>query len=124
VRDLNRSTAHARAACERLRAEGFEWIEANDAESVYRLGAPWRAGDAAGGRWWCNFTPVERRWRWACPRAGRWREALNTDAAVYGGGQPRQSGRGEAEGRARHGQPQSADVTLPPLVDADLPAGS
>ena len=34
----------------------------------------------------CNFTPVVRHgYRIGLPRSGRWREALNTDAAIYGG---------------------------------------
>ena len=34
----------------------------------------------------CNFTPVVRHgWRVGVPRAGRWRERLNTDSAHYGG---------------------------------------
>jgi hypothetical protein len=34
----------------------------------------------------CNFTPSSAPgYGWACRAAGPWREALNTDAAIYGG---------------------------------------
>ncbi len=63
----------------------------------------------------CNFTPVERRYTLGMPQAGRWREAINSDAETYGG-----SGRGnlggiEAAAEPLNGQPARADVTLPPL---------
>jgi 1,4-alpha-glucan branching enzyme len=65
---------------------GFQWIEADDAaNSVYA----WIGGaDRRIPTWsWCA---TSRRWsdrdtRSACPPAGPWREALNTDAAIYGG---------------------------------------
>jgi 1,4-alpha-glucan branching enzyme len=34
----------------------------------------------------CNFTPVvSRDYRIGVPRAGRWRELLNSDSSIYGG---------------------------------------
>ena len=66
--------------------EGFRWIEADDqAQSVFsfvRYGAP---GEVAA---LCvlNATPVVREnYRLGVPREGRWREAINTDSAIYGG---------------------------------------
>ena len=49
------------------------------------------------------------------PAGGRWREALNTDAGIYGGGDRGNMGAVMAEDVAWHGQAQSAAVTLPPL---------
>ncbi|SFS20925.1 1,4-alpha-glucan branching protein GlgB [Yoonia litorea] len=95
---------------------GFQWIEADDADrSVYtwiRRGGP----DDPNVVTVCNFTPVERSaYRLGLPVAGRWREALNTDAKAYGGG-----GRSNAKGvlaRAEpyQGQAAQAEVYLPPL---------
>jgi 1,4-alpha-glucan branching enzyme len=116
VRDLNtlyraQPALHVKD-CE---PDGFQWIEANAAdESVFawvRHGGPADAPVAV----LTNFTPVERRWRCGLPRPGRWREALNTDAAIYGGGDRGNMGGVTADGPGWHGQPQSADVTIPPL---------
>ncbi len=96
--------------------DGFQWIEANDAaNSIYawvRRGGP----DDPEAVVICNFTPVERPgWKVGMPRPGRWREALNTDAGVYGGGNRGNMGAIEAGGEGWHGQPHSASLTLPPL---------
>ncbi|MNT14046.1 1,4-alpha-glucan branching enzyme GlgB [compost metagenome] len=63
-----------------------------------------------------NFTPVARHdYRIGVPRAGRWAELLNTDAAYYGGsGQGNQGGASTGDMPA-HGQPQALSLTLPPL---------
>ncbi|MDG4648888.1 1,4-alpha-glucan branching protein GlgB [Roseibacterium sp. SDUM158017] len=95
---------------------GFQWIEADDAErSVYawlRRGGP----DDPNAVVICNFTPVERRgYRVGLPAAGRWREALNTDAGIYGGGGRGNMGAVDAAGPAHHGQASSAELTLPPF---------
>ena len=64
-----------------------------------------------------NFTPVPREgYRLGLPRAGRWREILNTDAAAYGGSNAGNAGGVEACGPPSHGLPQSAEFRLPPLA--------
>ena len=47
--------------------------------------------------------------------AGRWREVLNTDAAVYGGSGVGNMGAIEAIAEPWHGEPASAVITVPPL---------
>jgi 1,4-alpha-glucan branching enzyme len=49
------------------------------------------------------------------PRAGRWREIVNTDAFGYGGSGVGNLGAVEAVPEPCHGQPASAVMTLPPL---------
>jgi 1,4-alpha-glucan branching enzyme len=49
------------------------------------------------------------------PQGGAWAEALNTDAALYGGGNRGNLGAVQAHEAARSGQPYSAEITLPPL---------
>ena len=63
-----------------------------------------------------NFSggPHER-YRLGLPQAGRWRELVNTDAAVYGGSGVGNLGVIEAASEPWHGQPASAVLTLPPL---------
>jgi 1,4-alpha-glucan branching enzyme len=117
VRDLNtlyRGTPalHVKDA----EPEGFQWIEADDAaQSVYswiRRGGP----DDPNAVVVCNFTPVERpAYRLGLPLPGRWREALNTDAGIYGGAGRGNMGGLDARPEPHQGQAASAEVYLPPL---------
>ena len=117
VRDLNTLYRAAPSLhvkdCE---SSGFQWIEGGATDvSVFawaRFGEP----DDAPAVVISNFTPVERTaWRCGFPRGGRWREALNTDAGVYGGANRGNLGGVHAEKTDWHGQPFSAEITLPPL---------
>ena len=64
----------------------------------------------------CNFSPVPRQgYRIGLPRAGRWRELVNTDSELYGGSGVGNMGGVTAEEKPWHDQPYSAEVTLPPL---------
>jgi 1,4-alpha-glucan branching enzyme len=64
-----------------------------------------------------NFTPVPRyRYRVGLPRAGRWREILNSDSNVYGGSGVGNFGEIRADGVPWHGQPASAEIIVPPLA--------
>jgi 1,4-alpha-glucan branching enzyme len=118
VRDLNRlyrdlPALHARD-CE---AEGFRWLVVDDRlQSVVawlRLGAP----DDPPVVVVCNFTPVPRHgYRVGVPAVGRWREVLNTDAVIYGGGGVGNLGAVEAGMVPAHGQPASMTLVLPPLA--------
>ena len=116
VRDLNhlyRDTAALHL--NDTRPEGFEWIESNDAAaSVYawvRKGAP----DDPMVVVVINLTPVERHYRIGLPAGGQWSEVLNTDAAIYGGGNRGNPGGVAAENVPWNGRTQSALVTLAPL---------
>ena len=62
------------------------------------------------------MTPVERRIRLGLPSAGKWAEILNTDAAIYGGGNRGNMGGLVTEPEAWNGMAQSALVTIPPLA--------
>ncbi len=116
VRDLNRLYRDTPALhVNDTRAEGFEWIESNDAgASVYAWARKGRAGDPMVVAV-VNLTPVERSYRLGLPEAGHWDEILNSDAALYGGGNRGNLGGVTAEAVAWHGRAQSALVTLPPL---------
>jgi len=96
---------------------GFEWIDCGDADSsVVSL---IRKGKSTSTIILviCNFTPVPRQgYRLGAPRGGYWREALNSDAAAYGGGNMGNSGGAEAAPVALHGRPYSLTITLPPLA--------
>ncbi len=109
--------------------EGFGWIDANDAQgntlSFLRLAAtPGTAGVGLATQGdtshtvacIANFSAVPHvDYRVGLPHAGRWREILNTDAAVYGGSGVGNMGSIQAEATPWHGRPASALITLPPM---------
>ncbi|MFN3526887.1 MAG: alpha amylase C-terminal domain-containing protein, partial [Paracoccus sp. (in: a-proteobacteria)] len=124
VRDLNHLYRGTPALHRRdCTPDGFQWITSDPAQSVLawvRYGEP---GDAPAVVV-CNFTPVPRPgFRVGVPQAGHWREALNTDATVYGGSGLGNLGGVEADGGAQDGQPASMAITLPPLSVVIFTAG-
>ena len=94
--------------------KGFEWIDCHDApQSV--LSYLRRAGDEFAVVI-LNFTPVPRpNYRIGLPHAGKWREVLNSDAGIYGGGNQGNLGGVTAGNHPCHGQQHSAEFYLPPL---------
>jgi 1,4-alpha-glucan branching enzyme len=117
VRDLNGLYADEPALWEvDFSHTGFLWLEPNDA-GANCLAFARRSAD--GARWvvcLANLSPVPREgYRIGLPEAGRWVEALNTDSTFYGGSGVGNLGAVVADGRPWHDQPQSAEVTLPPL---------
>ena len=118
VRDLNQLYTNERSLFGRdCEAQGFRWIAADDAaQSVFAFLRYGEFGDPPIAVI-CNFTPVPREgYRIGLPIAGRWREAINTDAEVYGGSNLGNSGRVTATEAPMHGLPASASLTLPPLA--------
>jgi 1,4-alpha-glucan branching enzyme len=117
VKDLNRLHRDEPALHQRdFSPEGFEWIDASDAESsvvsfLRRGASPDEAVLVVG-----NFTPVPRtNYRVGVPYAGYWREILNTDAKEYGGSGWGNSGGVDAVPVPQHGRQNSVVLTLPPL---------
>jgi 1,4-alpha-glucan branching enzyme len=116
VGDLNRAYRSEPALWERdFDPGGFRWLEARDAASNVLAFARF-SGD--GGRALvcvCNFSDARRdHYRVGLPSGGGWREALNTDAAAYGGSGAA-VGAVMAEEHAWHEQTWSAELTLAPL---------
>jgi 1,4-alpha-glucan branching enzyme len=121
VRDLNRLYREEPALWEvDSDPSGFWWLEPNDADRNVIAFA--RAGSGSSGEtrlvvFAANFSPVPReRYRLGLPRACRWREQLNSDSTFYGGSDHGNLGVVEPEPIPWHGQPVSAEVTLPPLA--------
>jgi 1,4-alpha-glucan branching enzyme len=117
VRDLNRlyrdSPALYRGDTDR---DGFQWID-------------WQDGDCSVLSWIrccdegkllvcvCNFTPIVRHnYPVGVPRAGRYREVFNSDAAVYGGSGVHQGGEVHTRPEQMHGREYALRLTLPPLA--------
>jgi 1,4-alpha-glucan branching enzyme len=117
VRELNAAYRSLPALWQRdFDGGGFSWLEANDAAS--NVFAFVRRGDDDGISvvCVCNLSPIVRpRYRVGLPLGGAWAERINTDDRAFGG-----SGVGNravtAEPQPWHGQPQSAELTLPPLA--------
>lgn len=97
--------------------KGFEWIDCHDAQqSVISFLRKGEDGELMAVV--VNLTPVPRHgYRIGVPTGGRYREVLNTDAAIYGG-----SGTGngpaplETEVLPWMNRPHSLVLTLPPLA--------
>jgi 1,4-alpha-glucan branching enzyme len=97
-------------------ARGFYWIDCADRESSVLSFV--RRDPEGPGEFVVilNLTPVPRRqYRVGLPRGGEWREVLNSDAKIYGGGGMGNAGRVIAEDYPCHSQPSSVKFTLPPL---------
>ncbi|MDP9292943.1 MAG: 1,4-alpha-glucan branching protein GlgB [Actinomycetota bacterium] len=117
VRDLNRAYRSEPALWEvDFEPEGFYWIEPNDAESNVVAFARTSRGAERVLVFAGNLSPIPRGpYRLGLPRAGRWHELVNTDSTFYGGTDTGNLGGIEAEPISWHGQPFSAEITLPPL---------
>jgi 1,4-alpha-glucan branching enzyme len=95
---------------------GFTWLELNDAPANVIAFARFSQGAERTVVCVCNFSPVPRPgYRVGLPRSGRWREALNTDDARYGGSGVVNGEVIEAEEIGWHGQQWSAELQVPPL---------
>ena len=117
VRDLNRlycsEPALHRKDCS---ADGFSWVVGDDnSNSVFAFLRKGGEGDAALLAV-LNMTPVPREgYRVGVPTASAWREILNTDAAVYGGGGMGNGERIGVDAQPAHDMRQSLALRLPPL---------
>jgi 1,4-alpha-glucan branching enzyme len=98
-------------------SRGFEWIDFSDRDQC--IIAFMRRGreDAALAIVVCNFTPVPRMgYRIGVPRAGHYRELINTDSTLYGGSNLGNGGGLDTVAAPCHGRDYSLGVTLPPLA--------
>lgn len=117
VADLNRLYRNEKALYERdFDPAGFAWIDCSDWQqstlALMRRGNNEEDVIIIG----CNFTPVPRHdYRVGAPKAGFWREILNSDAEHYGGSGQGNMGGVEASPLPFHGLPFSLTLTLPPL---------
>jgi 1,4-alpha-glucan branching enzyme len=118
VRDLNRLYQDEPALWQvDSDPSGFWWIEPNDADAnVVAFARQSRNGERVVV-FVANLSPVPREgYRLGLPRSCRWKEAINTDSTFYGGSDVGNLGGVVPEPIPWHGQPVSAEVTLPPLA--------
>jgi 1,4-alpha-glucan branching enzyme len=122
VRDLNALYRATPALYERdCEASGFRWIVGDDQDnSVFAFA---RFGDAPESVVVVisNFTPVPREnYKIGVPLVGFYREAVNTDAALYGGSNMGNLGGLTSQAEPSHGEALSISLTLPPLATVIL----
>jgi 1,4-alpha-glucan branching enzyme len=117
IRDLNSLYCaslqlHARD-CE---GDGFEWLIADDSTNSVFSWMRKSGGEEAAMVTVCNFTPVIREgYEIPLPLAGRWSEAINTDASDYGGSGAGNMGVVVASQGSARGREATLKLTLPPL---------
>ncbi|MFQ5888447.1 MAG: 1,4-alpha-glucan branching protein GlgB [Gemmatimonadota bacterium] len=117
VRELNRLYVAEPSLHELDHAgEGFEWIEAHDADRSVLAFLRWAEGWRDFVLVVCNFTPVAwDRYRVGVPYAGTYEAILNTDDSRYGGSGEYPFLEAEAEEMPSQGRALSLECTLPPL---------
>jgi len=117
IGDLNRLYRSEPALHQQdFQQQGFRWIQADDWQNstyaYYRIARDTNDIVVVA----CNFTPVPREeYRIGVPRPGYYRELINSDAGIYGGGNLGNAGGVYSEPEPCHGHEQSVLVTLPPL---------
>jgi len=96
--------------------EGFYWIDCADSENSTLSFVRQNADGSHPTVVIMNLTPVPRpNYRIGLPRAGKWREVLNSDAGIYGGSNMGNLGGIDAGPHKWHNQENSAELCLPPL---------
>ncbi|WP_337270747.1 1,4-alpha-glucan branching protein GlgB [Oryzifoliimicrobium ureilyticus] len=121
VRDINHVYAHhTELQYSDFHPEGFEWAVADDSEnSVFGM-LRYSQSRSEIMLILSNMTPVVRSgYRVGVPSEGLWREVINSDAEIYGGGGIRIGDR-HSETVASHGRSHSIMLELPPLATVML----
>lgn len=94
--------------------QGFEWVDCHDSEQSVLLFM--RHSEKETVACFFNFTPLPREnYRVGLPKAGTYKELINTDAGRYGGSNCGNEGRVDTEDKTWMGFPCSVALTLPPL---------
>ena len=118
VEDLNRLYRKEPALWEAdFDAHGFFWVDCQDGEASVISFVRQNTDCSRQVLAVLNLAPVSHQnYRIGLPRDGWWREALNSDAKIYGGGNSGNSGGIHADGIPWHSQPFSSEFELPPLT--------
>jgi 1,4-alpha-glucan branching enzyme len=96
--------------------KGFYWIDCSDADNSILSFVRQNSDCTRQVAVIMNLTPVLRtNYRIGLPKPGFWKEALNSDAGIYGGSNAGNLGGVTAYEHKWHNQEFSAEITLPPL---------
>lgn len=117
VKDLNHVYKNEPALYEQdFQNDGFRWIDANDSDNSIFSYMRFAEDSAEVIVVLLNFTPVPRQgYRIGVPEAGYYKELLNSDSAVYGGGNIGNMGGLNTTDTQSHGYQQSLTVNIPPF---------
>jgi 1,4-alpha-glucan branching enzyme len=118
IGDCNRLYRELPALHERdAAADGFEWIQYEDVRDAVYAWVRWDAPRANHVVVVCNFSGARLDgYRIGVPQAGTYRELLNTDAGIYGGGNEGNAGAVHTDPVRMHRREHSLVLTLPPLA--------
>ena len=95
---------------------GFYWIDCSDNENSVLSFVRQKNDGSEPVAVILNLTPVARpNYRLGLPRAGKWKEILNSDAGIYGGSNKGNFGEVYAHEHKCHNQHHSAEIYLPPM---------
>ncbi len=95
--------------------DGFQWIDADNTEQSI---LSYRRIDLRGRELVVilNFTPATyETFRQGLPYHGVWEEVFNSDDVAFGGSGVHRAGEIRTKREPLHGQPASAEITVPPL---------
>jgi 1,4-alpha-glucan branching enzyme len=117
VRDLNTFyRGHPSLYEVDFKSAGFEWVDCGDHQRSILSFLRRAKNPDVFTLFICNFTPVPRyNYRVGAPVNGLWKEALNSDALLYGGSGVGNFGQVKAVPEPLHAKPYSLRLTLPPL---------
>ncbi|HEU5396634.1 MAG TPA: 1,4-alpha-glucan branching enzyme, partial [Verrucomicrobiae bacterium] len=117
VEDLNRLYAKSPSLWQAdYDQNGFRWIDCADNENSILSFLRQKNDGSEPVAVILNLTPLARpNYRVGLPQYGRWREILNSDGEIYGGGNRGNFGETFASEWKWHGQNFSAEIYLPPL---------
>jgi 1,4-alpha-glucan branching enzyme len=117
ITDCNRLYRELPALHERdASSDGFEWIVFDDRRNAVVAWVRYSADRREHAVAIANFSGIRHdRYRIGVPSAGHYRELLNTDAALYNGGNEGNLGGVGTVAVPMHGRPQHLVLTLPPL---------
>lgn len=117
VADLNRLYIDEPALWQRdYHLDGFFWVDCADHEHSILSFVRQSQDGASMVLVVLNLTPLPRtKYRVGLPKAGFWREILNSDSELYAGSNMGNMGGISSEDYAVQGQPYSGLLTLPPL---------
>ena len=103
---------------------GFFWMDCSDVENSILSFVRQSENGKSQILIILNLTPVPRfAYRIGLPQGGRWSEVVNSDAEAYGGSNLGNLGGVMADDYKVHGQPFSAEFTIPPLSIIAFKAG-